>query len=97
MRDENRKNEWKYARKRINILKWTSIAGELKDEDISKPVHYFANNPHWNSYAAQPNKTKNKGHRRYRSHNYQPNKNWKETDQRQIDEFEGQLEELGDD
>lgn len=85
-----RKNEWKYAvkRKRIYNLYFYSCS--------DKPLHYYSKNPPWNGYAFAPNKTNNKGSRRYISKNYAPQKNWNVHDKQQIDNYENQLEELFD-
>ena len=95
-RDERRKNEWKYAQKRKQILLDAASSSLADEKALSKPIHYYANNPPRNGYARQPNKTNNKGSRRYISKNYQPSKNWSEHDQRQIDNLNDQLEDLND-
>lgn len=83
---ERRKNEWKHAKPR-------QILSERRGGK-DKPLHYFANNPPWNGYSFEPNKTNNKGSRRYISKNYKPLKNWNEHDKRQIDDFNSQKKEL---
>ena len=72
----------------------TGRAYDYYRHNAGRPDHYYANNPPWNGYAKQPNKTNNKGSRRYISKNYKPSKNYSEHDQRQIDEMAGQLEDL---
>ena len=98
LRAERRKNEWKYAfhRKSIYDLRHGTENSKWSEKRNKKPLHYYAKNPPWNSYTFQPNKTNNKGSRRYISKNYHPVKNWNEHDQRQIDNFENQIEELFD-
>lgn len=83
-RAKRRKNEWKFAVRRTRLI----------DGDPVKPLHYYASNPPWNSYSYEPNKTNNKGSRRYISKNYKPSKNWNEHDKRQLDSFNSQIEEL---
>ena len=97
-RAERRKNEWKYALKRKNIynLRHGTENSEWSRKRDKKPLHYYAKNSPWNGYAFQPNKTNNKGSRRYISKNYRPVKNWSPYDKRQIDNLETQLEELYD-
>lgn len=97
-RAERRKNEWKFAirRKTIYDLHHGDENSEWSEKRDRKPLHYYAKNPPWNGYAFQPNKTNNKGSRRYISKNYRPVKNWNEHDQRQIDNFKTQLDELFD-
>ena len=95
-----RKNEWKYAVKRKRIRDFTfrySRAPSFQAEkELAKPLHYYSKNPPWNGYAFAPNKTNNKGSRRYISKNYAPQKNWDTHDKRQIDDYENQVEELFD-
>ena len=99
---ERRKNDWKYAERRREILRnevedCGYITKSSPDEDIlRKPLPYYAKNSPWKGYALAPNKTNNKGSRRYISKNYAPQKNWNEHDKRQIDNFENQLKELLD-
>lgn len=96
---ERRKNDWKYAkrnqkiRNRLFNVSRSSLQGE---KGLSKPLHYYSKNPPWNGYAFAPNKTNNKGSRRYISKNYASPKNWNEHDKRQLDNMENQLEELFD-
>ena len=86
--DKRRKNEWKFAKRRLAIL-------ENKHCVIDKkPLHYYSKNSPLDSYASEPNKTNNKGSRRYISKNYKPYKNYNERDQKQIDSYEEQLEEV---
>ena len=85
-----RKNEWKYAAKRRRIYNLNFCSPS------DKPLHYYSKNPPWNGYAFAPNKTNNKGSRRYISKNYAPQKNWNVHDKQQIDNYENQLEELFD-
>lgn len=94
MMDERRKEEWRAIRRRRRILEATGRAYDYYRHYAGRPDHYYASNPPWNGYAKAPNKTNNKGSRRYISKNYKPNKNWNEHDQRQLDEMEGQMEEL---
>ena len=95
-----RKNEWKYAVKRKRIRDFTfrySRAPSFQAEkELAKPLHYYSKNPPWNGYAFAPNKTNNKGSRRYISKNYAPQKNWNVHDKQQIDDYENQVEELFD-
>lgn len=95
-----RKNEWKYAVKRKRIRDFTfrySRAPSFQAEkELNKPLHYYSKNPPWNGYAFAPNKTNNKGSRRYISKNYAPQKNWNVHDKQQIDDYENQVEELFD-
>ena len=97
---ERRKNDWKYAKRaqRIRNIAFsaTRVPYSHAENELSKPLHYYAKNPPWNSYAFAPNKTNNKGSRRYISKNYAPQKNWNEHDKRQIDDFENQMAELFD-
>lgn len=97
-RAKRRKNCWKAANRRQEIYNLhyddeDSVWSRNRDR---KPLHYYAKNPPWNSYSFAPNKTNNKGSRRYISKNYAPQKNWNEHDRRQIDDFENQIEELFD-
>ena len=85
---ERRKNDWKHAIKTQQIRNVTS-----RNHD-DKPLHYYTKNSPWDGYALAPNKTNNKGSRRYISKNYAASKNWNEHDKRQIDDLNGQLNEL---
>ena len=86
-RSITRRNEWKHAVRRRRILK-------EKNREMKKPLHYYSKNPPWDGYAEEPNKTNNKGKRRYISKNYRPVKNWSPHDSNQIDEFNDQLIDL---
>lgn len=85
--NDDRKNNWRIVRKRQQIL---------KDHDLidERPSHYYAKNSPWKGYRHSPNKTNNKGSRRYISKNYKPSKNWNEHDSRRLDEMADQIEEL---
>lgn len=87
-----RKNNWKYAQKRYNIASDYGFRNRIN----KKPLHYYSKNSPWDGYASAPNKTNNKGSRRYISKNYASQKNWNEHDKRQIQNFENQIEELFD-
>lgn len=52
-------NEWKYAAKRKKIYDLNFCSPS------DNPLHYYSKNPPWNGYAFAPNKTNNKGSRRY--------------------------------
>lgn len=94
--EKRRKEEWRAVRRRKRILESKDLRLRYYKDDEERPDHYYAKNPPWNGYTKEPNKTNNKGSRRYISKNYKPNKNWNEHDQRQLDEMEGQLEDLED-
>ena len=85
-----RKNDWKYAKRR------KEIANGFVNKENKRPLHYYTKNPPWDSYAYAPNKTNNKGSRRYISKNYAPQKNWNKHDINQIQNFENQINELFD-
>lgn len=95
-----RKNEWKYAVKRKRIrdftFRYNRAPSFQAEKELDKPLHYYSKNPPWNGYAFAPNKTNNKGSRRYISKNYAPQKNWNVHDKQQIDDYENQVEELFD-
>lgn len=84
-----RKNDWKFAKRKRNINNYL-------DRQTDRPLHYFSKNSPWKGYSLSPNKTNNKGSRRYISKNYAAFKNWNEHDKRQIDDFENQLIELSE-
>ena len=80
-----RKQAWKHARRRMEILASHS-SGEA-----CKPLHYYASNSPWDGYASAPNKTNNKTKHTI-SKNYKPSRNWGVKDKRQIDELTDQLD-----
>lgn len=82
-----RKNEWKYAKRRIQLAEHIECNND-------RPIHYYAKNSIYNGYAIPPCKTRNKGNRRYISKNYNKNINWSENDKRKIDSLKSQMEEL---
>ena len=74
-----RKQDWKHAKRRKEIV-------DIKyNNSEHKPLHYYSKNPPINGYSTAPNKTRNKGNRRYISKNYKNNLNWSPHDKRQLD------------
>ena len=90
-RAERRKNTWKVIRNRMQLEKDTHF--DTHEMQYDEPHKYSKSKLY---SVGRARKTNNKGKHRYASKNHAKNKNWSATDQRKLDEFTQQEEELSD-